>query len=203
MSRLATSFVLGYHGCDEKIGRKILTGRAPLAPSQKDFDWYGPGIYFRESDPRRALEWAYERFNKNKIDKPFVLGAIIDLGHCLDLSSREDLDLLKQAHKALQGMLEAADRELPENKNIPNSPDQDRRLRNLDCAVIKYLHMMIDEGHFGPSLVTPFDTLRGLFLEGDPIYPDSGFQSQTHVQIAVRNQDCIKGYFIPRPYPSL
>lgn len=168
MSRLATSFVLGYHGCDEKIGRKILSGKASLAPSEKDFDWLGPGIYFWESDPRRALEWAQARVESNKITKPFVLGAIIDLGYCLDLSSREDLELLKLAHSALQTMLKADGLELPKNRNIPHSGDQDRRLRNLDCAVIKHLHTMIADGQLG-VLPAGYDTIRGLFLEGTDI----------------------------------
>ena len=58
MSRLATSFVLGYHGCDEDIGREAIRGDTALIQSDKDYDWLGPGAYFRESDPKRAWEWA-------------------------------------------------------------------------------------------------------------------------------------------------
>jgi hypothetical protein len=41
----------------------------------------------------------------------------------------------------------------------------------------------------------PFDTVRGVFIEGRRIYPDSGFFEKTHVQICVRNLACIKGVF--------
>lgn len=46
--------------------------------------------------------------------------------------------------------------------------------------------------------VEPFDSARGLFSEGDYIYPDAGIKEKTHVQISVRNPNCIKGYFKPR-----
>lgn len=41
----------------------------------------------------------------------------------------------------------------------------------------------------------PFDTVKGIFTEGEPAYENAGFAEKTHVQICVRNQDCIKGVF--------
>ena len=41
----ATSFVLGYHGCDEKIGERILAGEHVLL-SRNAYDWLGTGTYF-------------------------------------------------------------------------------------------------------------------------------------------------------------
>lgn len=63
-------------------------------------------------------------------------------------------------------------------------------LRKLDCAVINHLHQVrVSAG------LPSFDTVRGFFLEGDRIYPGAGFLEKTHVQICVRNLDCIKGVF--------
>jgi hypothetical protein len=42
-----------------------------------------------------------------------------------------------------------------------------------------------------------FDSVRGLFIEGEPVYPGSGFYDKTHIQICVVNPNCIKGYFSP------
>ena len=36
------------------------------------------------------------------------------------------------------------------------------------------------------------------FIEGDPIYPDAGFNERTHIQICIINPNCIKGIFLPR-----
>jgi hypothetical protein len=41
----------------------------------------------------------------------------------------------------------------------------------------------------------PFDTVRGVFIEGNRIYRDSGFFEKTHVQISARNLAYIKGVF--------
>ena len=39
------------------------------------------------------------------------------------------------------------------------------------------------------------DSVKGIFVEGSPVYEDSGFFHKTHVQICVCNPDCIKGVF--------
>ncbi|GAB6038857.1 hypothetical protein JCM15519_34160 [Fundidesulfovibrio butyratiphilus] len=43
--------------------------------------------------------------------------------------------------------------------------------------------------------IGPFDTVRGLFTEGGPLFPGSGFQAKTHIQTAVRTLPSIKGVF--------
>ena len=42
-----------------------------------------------------------------------------------------------------------------------------------------------------------YDSVRGPFLEGEPIYEGAGFRSHSHIQICVRKEACIKGYFRP------
>ena len=39
------------------------------------------------------------------------------------------------------------------------------------------------------------NSVKGVFVEGDPIYETAGFYEKTHIQICVRNADCIKGVF--------
>lgn len=34
-----------------------------------------------------------------------------------------------------------------------------------------------------------------MFTEGKPLYPGAGFHEKSHIQICVRNPNCIKGYF--------
>ena len=43
-----------------------------------------------------------------------------------------------------------------------------------------------------------FQTVRGVFVEGDPAYAGAGMRTKTHIQIAVRDPACILGYFKPR-----
>ena len=198
MSRLATSFVLGYHGCDKDIGLRAVNGETALIHSDQEFDWLGPGTYFWESDPRRALEWAQSKAARGACRQPYVIGAVIDLGNCLDFASREDLELVRAAHESFADLRRQSGLPMPHNKNLKSDPNEDLLLRYLDCAVIRHLHGMMKA-----QRMKPFDTVRGMFTEGERLYDGSGFYRKSHVQIAVCTASSIKGLFIPRPYPRL
>ena len=201
--------VLGYHGCDRSVGGKLLAGEA-FQPSAKRHDWLGQGIYFWENDPLRALEWAEESRTRRNIKDPFVVGAVIAMGKCLDLTTREDLRLLTKAYEGFQDTTQILGVEMPKNEPAPGEGQDSRNLlRYLDRAVIDYMYTELEleaaDARADPSapVVTPFDTVRGLFVEGKPAYPGSGFYSKTHGQVAVRNAAAIRGVFIPRPLPNL
>lgn len=187
------SITLGFHGCDRNIGERLLAGDLPhLRKSQNDYDWLGHGVYFWENDPQRALTFAAEqaerpRPGKEPISEPFVVGAIIDAGHCLNLVESASLAVLQDAYELLCETHKKAEL-FPENHTDPNTGELLRR--NLDCAVIEALHASnIMRGLAG------FDTVRGVFMEGPELYPNSGFREKNHIQICVRNTLCIKGYF--------
>ena len=197
MSRLATSFVLGYHGCDDSVARKAVTDGAAILQSDRDYDWLGPGAYFWESDPMRAMEWAEWKASRGDYDTPAVVGAVIDLRNCLDLVTRDDVELLKAAHKSFVKVQKRAGLPVPQNKNPRGSKDRDRSLRFLDCAVLRHLHEIIDGMAESDADILAFDTVRGMFVEGGKAYKGSGLYLKSHVQIAVRNPACIKGVFRP------
>lgn len=104
--------VIGFHSCDKEVGLKVLNGEDELLPSQNAWDWLGEGVYFWEQNPLRALEYAESsakrtQFNKVPIKTPFVLGAIIDLGNCLNLVESGSLEILSQAYKGLTQVIKA------------------------------------------------------------------------------------------------
>lgn len=200
MSRLATSFVLGYHGCEAETALQVIAGRSDIRLSDKNFDWLGPGAYFWEADPKRALEWAQWKVERREYKEPGIVGAVIDLRNCLDLVASESLDLLRDAHASYLKLRTKSGLPMPENKSAPGNPNEDRVLRFLDCAVIKHLHAMMADAK---DLGGPFDTVRGMFTEGGVLYPGAGVSRRSHVQIAVLNTSCILGFFRPRPYPRL
>ena len=186
MHTLSTALLLGYHGCDARTAEKLISGQNFKA-SENEFDWLGTGAYFWEANPLRALEFAHEQKKRKKVDDPGVVGAVISLGLCLDLTTKSGLDAVKQSYRDYALIVEAAEEELPKN-----SPDFLRR--NLDCAVINYMYEAARDTD-SPL----FDSVRAVFIEGDPIYPDSGFHQKTHIQIAIRNPECIKGVFRVHP----
>lgn len=198
MSRLQTAFVLGYHGCWREVAERAVNREIHILQSERDFDWLGPGAYFWEADPQRALEWAQWKVGRGDYDEAAVIGAVIDLRNCLDLASRRDLELVSAAYEAFAEMQTTAGLPMPVNRDAPDDPNADRALRFLDCAVLRHLHEIIDAQHPTDRLIEPFDTVRGAFPEGGPLFPGGKITQRSHVQIAVRNNTCIKGVFWPR-----
>ncbi len=142
----ASAFVLGFHGCDEEVGEAVLSGQVGLKPSTNDYDWLGHGVYFWENSPKRAMAWAQyvhanPRLFRTKINRPFVVGAVINFVHALRAGA-----------------------------------DADGR---------------------GDRSQVPFDSVRGAFSEGKPLYTDARIMAQTHIQLCVRNPKSIRGYFRP------
>jgi hypothetical protein len=182
LNRLSANFVLAYHGCDEAAARGLLDG-APFQASRNDYDWLGSGIYFWEANPQRGLDFARESMKRRgtKIKRPTVIGAAIDLGTCLDLTTMDGIGMAQIGYRSLVANWTDAGKALPVN--------QDRLRRQLDCAVFQRVHEIYEPTGRG------FDTVRGIFAEGEPAYPGAAFDAKTHVQIAVRNPDCIKGVF--------
>lgn len=189
------NLILGFHGCDQEIADAILCGGAEVKPSTNSYDWLGHGAYFWEQNLNRAQAWAVERQQQGKIKNPAVVGAVVDLGHCLNLMDSENIDLLAHEYGLLKESLESVGEPLPEY--VGSTPD--KLLRNLDGAVIQHLHTRLErEKRDNVDTLEPFDSVRALFAEGPEIYPGAGFRKKTHVQICVRNPNCIKGYFDPR-----
>ena len=187
MHRLTTTFVLGYHGCDESVAERLLAGEA-FQQSENDYDWLGPGIYFWESNPLRGLEFATELQNVSwgsDITTPVVVGAIIDLGLCLDLTTSAGIQQVSDSYQAHISICEKMGDIIPEN-----STDFHQLRRPLDCAIFTQLHEIRND-KMEPSI----DTVRGVFVEGEPVYEGAGFRAKTHIQICVCNISSIKGVF--------
>lgn len=143
--------------------------------SKNRWDWLGEGVYFWEYAPYRALDWAREQLTQPE-DIPAVLGVTIRLGVCLNLL---DTEPAKRLH-SLYGIFSDSIGEEKMPKNTPNGA------HFLDSAIVDN-HCRIAAEYTGVH----FQTVRGCFPEGDPVYPGSKILKKAHVQIAVRDQDCI------------
>jgi hypothetical protein len=184
------NIVIGFHGCDSKTRDEIVACKSLMSKSHNDYDWLGNGLYFWENNYDRALQWAQDKMRRepHKIAAPSVLGAFIDLGYCLDLIDSKYLSALPNAFTILKDNCNRSKRPLPENNG-----GSDKLFRRLDCAVIETLHDFTKT--MGKS---EFDSVRGVFWEGNELYPGAGFMEKNHIQICLRNPNCIKGFFIPR-----
>jgi hypothetical protein len=185
------SWTLGFHGTDQETVDKVLNDhRGHLNSSANEHDWLGGGIYFWENDPVRALKFSRERMKWKGITdkKPAVIGAIIDLGLCLNLFDQPALMELKEAYDEFKKDFDSLGIPLP-----VNGKDAKLWSRDLDCAVIEHVHGLRKMGS-----LPKYDTVRSAFQEGKHVYLGTEFRLKNHIQIAVRESSCIKGYFLPR-----
>lgn len=200
MYSVLPSFVLGFHGCDQAVAEAVLRGKTPLTASENVYDWLGSGVYFWENNPARAFEYAtqlkkHPRRLGAKIVRPAVIGAVIDLGYCLNLLDSKFLKAVRDEYDNLSTAALEAGLELPQNRRV--YPGNELLFRDLDCLVINSLHeTRHDSGH------REFHSVRAAFIEGRPLYPNSGLFSRNHIQICVRHPRSIKGYFRPLSDPT-
>jgi len=195
LHHLSASFVLGYHGCDRHVAEALLNGTTQFTASQNEWDWLGSGIDFWEANPLRGLEFAHQQKERGKLNEPFVLGAVLDLGYCLDLTSASGIAAVKAAYSNFAEVTRGAGKPMPRNRG-----GADALLRELDCAVINHLHQVRASAR---TPLRPFDSIKGVFFEGGQIYAGSGFFNRTHIQICIRNLTCIKGVFrVPEDHLS-
>lgn len=160
--------ITGFHGCHMDAASDIISG-VGFKPSENGYDWLGAGIYFWEDAPDRAAEWAFRKFNKDGV----VLKATINLELCLNLLDIAHFNWLKESYEALTKR--AID--LPSNKN---------KRHYLDYLVVEtYCDDTISQG--GPA----FQTVRACFPEGPALYPGSRILRETHIQVSVRDANCI------------
>lgn len=189
MYKKLPNLVLGFHGCNYSTFESVVMKGEQLKQSSNSYDWLGNGIYFWEQNYQRALEWAVNRYGT---EDAAVIGAVIDLGYCLNLTDSVSADILRKGYEILKIRCETVENKLPQNR--PSKKTKDVLLRDLDCAVIQQIHDFNRQ-----EKKQMFDSVRGIFIEGEPTYSGSEFREKTHVQLCICNPNCIKGYFTPLP----
>lgn len=171
-STLLPFSVVGYHGCNAEVAQRLIEGDSFL-PSRNDYDWLGEGVYFWEYAPHRAIEWAGRLYGADAA----VVSATVQLGFCLNLLDTQ----------FAQGLREAYDRIVKRAELVgANIPANDGKAHRLDRAIVEFYCQ--DFGRVSGKL---FQSVRGCFPEGGPVYPGSRILRETHIQIAVRDVSCI------------
>ena len=186
--------VFGFHGCDSRVADAVLAGKAKLLASENTYDWLGSGIYFWEHGPARAYEWAEQQARRKgtKVKRPAVLGAVIQLGHCFDLLDVRFTKELAGTATELERRLKLRGQQLPQNQ-ASGDGDFDWLKRHRDSIVINLAVPTI-----GRQYGITFQTVRGVFQEGEPAFTGAGIKLKSHIQIAVRDPHAIVGYFRPQ-----
>lgn len=167
------NLMIGFHGCDETVRNSLIASPNIVRKSQETYDWLGHGFYIWENNIDRALQWAEDRERSGKIKKASVIGVVYQLDYCLDFTDSKYIGILSSYYKLMKDDLLLSGKKIEEEIK-------------KDIATKRF------------SELKHFDTVRGLFTEGGPAFDGAGIQLKNHIQICIRNLNCIKGFFIPR-----
>ncbi|MEX0902643.1 MAG: hypothetical protein WDZ76_07960 [Pseudohongiellaceae bacterium] len=88
--------LVGFHGCDRSVAEEVLAGNSHLNASENSYDWLGSGIYFWVESFARAIDWAR---SSQGIIEPYVVGAFLDPGYCLNLTDYGVAPRIKEAYQ--------------------------------------------------------------------------------------------------------
>lgn len=203
--------VLAYHGCDVTTRDSLVRGDTRPVLSRNSYDWLGDGMYFFEGDADRALKLASTShahpdrlLTRQPIATPAVVGAVLDVDRWLDLTTQDGIANFTAAAANVMVAHESGATDLPTNK--PSFPgDEDLLHRGFDRAVCQMVHALREIAH-GKALqsgntphivaTAPYQASRGAFEQGRAISIASALCADTHIQIAVHDLHCIKGWFL-------
>lgn len=119
---------------------------------------------------------------------PAVVGCVFAAHSCLDMTTRKGRAEYTVAHRQLELAARTTGAKMPVNKPAFEG-DIDVLLRGLDRAVINMIHA---------NRPKEFQVVRGAFRQGAELSPGSGFHSNSHIQLALLDLDCVVGWFLPR-----
>jgi cobalamin biosynthesis protein CobD/CbiB len=98
MYDLRPNLVIGFHGCDIRVRDKLLSHPNEIVISQKPYEWLGHAMYFWENNYARAMQWTEDKKRRGAIETPAVIGAVLFLGYCCDLSDSKCIGNLTAAY---------------------------------------------------------------------------------------------------------
>lgn len=192
------NLVVAYHGCDITVRDDLVAGRTVADSSRNRYDWLGPGFYLFEADAERALDFARnshanpgKRYTAKPIAEPAVVGCILCVQRCLDMTTRLGLREFEAALPAMITGIEKAGTRTPTN-TAADDGDADVLLRKLDNAVFRFIH----DTREGDTGTIHYQMVRGAFRQGPSLADNFGFHRDSHIQLALRDPSCIRGWFL-------
>ncbi|WP_436076147.1 hypothetical protein [Acidovorax delafieldii] len=203
--------VLGFHGCDITTRDGFVRGEIKPIISSNPYDWLGNGFYFFEGDWSRALKLAkssHERpallLTRKPIATPAVVGAVLEVDRWLDLTTQAGIADFTRAAEALVSGSEERGTPQPHNKAAFDG-DKDLLHRAFDKAACNMVHVfrgLLHEQALKDQVTeeiiasAPYQATRGAFEQGGLVSTGSSVCADTHIQIAVQDLTCIKGWFL-------
>jgi len=203
--------VLAFHGCDITTRDGLVRGEIKPRISSNAYDWLGDGLYFFEGDWSRALKLAkYSHahpellLTRKPIATPAVVGAVLEVDRWLDLTTQTGIADFTRAAQAVAAGSAKNGMRLPVNKAAFDG-DTDLLHRAFDKAACDLVHAFRKLVHTQALQVqdtaaivasAPYQAARGAFEQGGLVSDGSSICADTHIQVAVQDLSCIKGWFL-------
>jgi hypothetical protein len=168
------SLVRAYHAGYASEIQPFLDGAAGIAESQSTTNWLGRGVYFWESDHRRAEKWAIRNVREMILECHLETELLIDL-LIDDQRSQAFWKLAEQQAPTLQS-----------SSCKPNNKSQE--YFGLDGELINRLRPDLEQAYAGIRMALCLD---------EPVLPDGHLFPRQQIQICLWNCQVIRS---PRKY---
>jgi len=177
MYKRKRGLIIGFHGCTKQVASEVVNQTKPFIAEFKKHHWLGQGVYFWEDNLERSTQFSRESLERKNLDASgaSAVGAVLDLGNCLNLLEKDNLELLKASYLELKANYSSPN-EFKKLKNLDIDGSGYPMLRYLDCAVIDNLTRLVREESDWEA--APFDSIRGVFWEGDELYEKCRVQTK-------------------------
>ncbi|MGH6909283.1 MAG: hypothetical protein ACREE0_19520 [Phenylobacterium sp.] len=180
--------VVGHHGTRREYADRILGGD-PLRARQNNHDWLGTGIYFWQDGEQRARVWA-RATSRSDGAEPAVIAADVDLDGCLDLFDLRDYRTLLRLYREFErldgldsviqaGLVVVEGRQYTTADPVSDPLTRQPILNKRDSVFIDWAVRVL--GHGGRTV----RTVRGAFISGHALFPESFLFDWSHAQISV------------------
>jgi hypothetical protein len=181
--------IIGYHGTRLSVALDIVSRRRGFKYSSNRDDWLGHGVYFWEYAPKQALWWAERRHKRQGWNEPIaIVASMVRLGFCFDLLDPDNARHLARLHDDFILAQNDAGLKVPRNYN---------KYKALDCAVLQYAYAAIEE-----TESVRVDSARAVYVPtgtGKRLWKRSWLSRDSHIQVCVRNPQCILGTWLHHP----
>ena len=181
------SVVTGFHAGKRSALERAVNGMR-LTWSVQRREWLGYGVYFWVWSEEHAHRWINIGYQKGidwwSDEEPAILEAEIHLGRTLNMTEPSGFQHAATARDSLEAIARAQGWTLPKNHRFVDGVPLNR---DYDCLLYNQIHA--NQAILGKP---EFDTVIAAFEDGGLLSPGSSIRSTSHIQVAVRNHNCIK-----------
>lgn len=175
--------LVGFHTTEFDVADSVVNKNIRIDGNRDEKEWLGKGVYVWPDSVEMALAWVRIGVANKWLKSPAIIKYDIDPGLCLDVNNEKNYAELREAYNYLKDAHSKLNSDMPVNERILNGVPINRF---LDCFVIETVDFLRRV-----KKLPRYDTVKGMFEDGQPVFPGAAVKDKTHIQMAVRNHNCL------------